>query len=230
MVRVMTLPNHLRTLLPNALEVLRYYQRANVTTADIDEICQDVGLSERGFGKAIRSLVTKGFVIMDGDQVYRLTEHGSAATAALATIDFDDTGDEDEDYTDEQLTRRLTLVIPRQLQAKSPTHVVVGFQSCDDQIGTAEIVTRLSVLNGEPSVPQEASFELDSDAAKQDFLVTADAYTQARIKIEVFQLGPNPGDIAVSGGLYVDVDVTTDNTSAEPMIAYGADITINDQD
>ena len=117
MVYVMTLPNQLRTLLPNALDVLRYYQRANVTTADIDEICQEVGLSERGFGKAIRSLVTKGYVIMDGDQVYRLTENGSAAAAELANQDAEDADDTEEDNTIDQFTRRLTVVLPRQLQA-----------------------------------------------------------------------------------------------------------------
>jgi hypothetical protein len=143
---------------------------------------------------------------------------------------MEDDGDEEDDGSAQQLTRRLTVVLPRQLPANTPTHVVVGFESTADQASTAEIVARLSVINGEPTTPQEATFELSGDAARQDFLVTAGAFTQARVKVEVFQLGPNPGDIVVSGGLYVDVDVTTTDVSGAPSVAYGADITINDLD
>ena len=92
------------------------------------------------------------------------------------------------------------------------------------------MVTRLSVLNGEPETPQEATFDLNSDSARQDFLVTAGSYTQTRLKVEVYQLGPNPGDIAESGGLYVDVDVTTGEVDTQSLVAYGADIVINDLD
>ena len=90
------------------------------------------------------------------------------------------------------------------------------------------MVARLSVLNGEPSTPQEAAFELDGAAAQQDFLVTPGNYSRARVKVEIYQLGPNPGDIAVAGGLYVDLDVTPQANA--DMAAYGADIAIEDHD
>lgn len=226
----MPLPSHLKTLLPNTLDVLRYYQRSNLTTASIDDICQDVGLSERGFGKVIRSLVTKGYVIMDGDQVYRLTDKGGGVAEELAAFDAESGGEAGSDNAaSPQLTRRLMVVMPRQLQTEEPTLVQVGFQPLTEQSATLEIVARLSVVNGEPSAPQEATFELTGAATKQDFLVTAGRFAQARVKVEVFQMGPNPGDIAPSGGMYVDVAVTTEANGGD-LTAYGTDITIEDRD
>ena len=187
-------------------------------------------MSERGFGKAIRSLVTKGYVIMDGDQVYRLTENGSAAAAELATQDAEDTDDTDDDNTVDQFTRRLTVVMPRQLQANAPTHVMVGIQPLDEQTGTAEMVTRLSVLNGEPETPQEASFDLNNDSSRQDFLVTAGSYTQARVKVEVYQLGPNPATLPKRAASMSMSMSPTAQVDTQALVAYGADIVINEVD
>ncbi|MAS35067.1 MAG: hypothetical protein CL610_13740 [Anaerolineaceae bacterium] len=236
----MDLPSHLRALPPAALEVLRYLNTVELHMAGIDDICDAAGLSERGFGKAIRSLVTKGYVVMDGNQVYRLTEQGSNVADELAEYGFGDDEDDDIDAdamaaTDEQadepatLKRHLVLVMPPRLTALQPTHVVVGFAPASEPTAPAEIVARLSVLNGEPSAPQEASFELDEAAATQDFLITPGAYTQTRVRVEVFQLGPNPDDVATAGGLYVDVDVSTDTDPVEP-VAFGTDVTITPQE
>ena len=218
---------------PSAIEVLRYLSKLDMGMAGIDDICQEVGLSERGFGKAIRSLVTKGYVVMDGDQVYRLTDNGSAAAEELGDYvdeDADESFDDEMDDEDlEPITRRLVMVMPRFLTANQPAHVVVGFDPQDEPMSPLEIVVRLSVLNGEPSQPQEASFQLDSSADRQDFLVTPGPYTQARIMAQVYQLGPNPDDIAVAGGLYVDADVTTSG-DPDDRVAFGADITLQPQD
>lgn len=225
----MTLPSPLNTLLPNALDVLRYFQTSGQITATIDDICQDVGLSERGFGKAIRSLVTRGYVIMDGNQVYRLTEKGSEALETLADYDFDEAGDEeDADSEDQRLSRRLLLALPQPLKAGEAARVIVGFEPLPEQEASAEIVVRLSVVNGEPGTPEEISFELDSDPATHDFLVTPGLYSQVRIRLEIFQMGPNPDDIAVAGGMYVDVDVVADG-SGGALTAYGTDIVIEDR-
>ena len=226
----MTLPNHLRTLLPNALDVLRYYHTAGVMTASIDDICQGVGLTERGFGKAIRSLVTRGYVVMDGNQIYRLTENGGEAAAEVASYDADS---DDTDMVSEaesaSVERRLVLVLPEKLVAGQPTNITVGFEAQPEQSSESDIVTRLTVVNGEPATPEEGSLILDSSAATQSFVVTAGRYTQARIKLEIYQLGPNPDDIAVAGGMYADIDVVAGGEGGG-LVAYGADITINDMD
>lgn len=239
----MDLPSHLRALPPNAVEVLRYLSKLDMGVAGIDEICEEVGLSERGFGKAIRSLVTKGYVVMDGDQIYRLTDQGRAVAEELGDYFDDEAYDEDalQDMADAAdmpeetpevpafstpvpVIRRLVLVMPREVAAQQPAHLVVGFAPLAEQTEAVEVVMRVSVLNGEPDTPQEASFALTNAAAVQDFLMTAGPYHQARVKVEVFQLGPNPDDIAVAGGMYVDVDVRPQ--AASDRIAYGVDISL----
>jgi predicted transcriptional regulator len=214
---------------PSAVDVIRYLSKLDMRKAGIDDICEAVGLSERGFGKAIRSLVTKGYVVMDGDQIYRLTDNGGEVAEEIAYY-FDDeeggVGDADDGVS---YTRRLVLVMPRHLVANQPAHLVVGIAPLPRQSSTAEVVARLSVLNGEPSAPQEAAFELDGASSAHDFLITPGPFSQARVKVEVFQLGPNPGDITVAGGMYVDVPVSAAAGSSD-RIAYGTDITIEQQD
>ncbi len=223
----MELPSHLKKLLPDALDILRQLYQAEDMLASIDEICDSVGLSERGFGKHIRRLVTAGYIVMDGDQIYRLTTKGSEVAGELAEYDANAPDDTDEtDVSVRQYTRRLIVAVPRSLQPEAPAHVIVGIGPDSQQAAAAEVVARLSVLNGEPATPQEATFELDGTAAKQDFLVTAGKYTRARVKVEVYQLGPNPGDIAVAGGMYVDLDVSTEANTE--LTAFGTDIAIED--
>src|SRR5215470_5353846 len=83
----MELPFHLRALPSEALDVLRFYNASNLSIAHADEIMDGVGLSERLFGKIIRRLVTKGYLHMDGDQAYRLSDHGQEAVDTLAEFD-----------------------------------------------------------------------------------------------------------------------------------------------
>jgi hypothetical protein len=84
------------------------------------------------------------------------------------------------------------------------------------------------VLNGEPSRPKETSVQLNDDSAQQSFDVTAGHYTKARIKVQVFQLGPNPDDISVAGGLYVDANVVAEAKGADDRLtAYGVDVMVS---
>jgi hypothetical protein len=79
----MELPFYLRILPPEALEILAYFRRQGSNIAHADTMLNATQLSERGFGKAIRRLVTKGYLVLDGDQRYRLTEHGQRAVDDL---------------------------------------------------------------------------------------------------------------------------------------------------
>jgi Mn-dependent DtxR family transcriptional regulator len=79
----------LQTLEPltGALDIIRYFGTLEEMTAETSEIQRSLGLSDRSFDKAIRRLVTKGYVQMDGSRVYRLTEQGQRAVEELAAYD-----------------------------------------------------------------------------------------------------------------------------------------------
>ncbi|HRL13137.1 MAG TPA: hypothetical protein PKX07_14735, partial [Aggregatilineales bacterium] len=106
-----------------------------------------------------------------------------------------------------------------------PNKVIVGIDG--GGISTAgELVVRLSVLNGDPFQPVDAVFALDGEPVQYVYTVTPDAYDQVRIRVEVYQLGPNADDISVSGGLYVDAGVSGSTVNSAPMVAYGSDIKV----
>jgi hypothetical protein len=88
---------------------------------------------------------------------------------------------------------------------------------------------RLSVVNGEPAKPQETILKLSNYPVKHAFSITPGSYDQVRVRVQVFQMGPNPDDINVSGGLYVDTHVIGTTTPTTP-IAYGSDVEIQVSD
>ncbi len=224
----MELPYHLKTLPPDALDVLRYLGTVEDWRAFKDDICEQVGLTDRGFGKVIRRLVTKGYTVMDGNQIYRLTSQGQESVEELSA--YDDAhplGEEDNSIAAERLARRLVLAVPSIVISGEPTATYLGFHPSADFDLNSDVVARLSVVNGEPDTPQEAVFDLDDSAVQATFEFTPGQYNRLRLRVEVFQLGPNPDDINVAGGMYVDIDVTSDpDNGRAPLVAYGTDIFI----
>lgn len=228
------LPFHLKTIepLPGALDILRYLGTLDSFTADADDICDSLDLSDRRFSKAIRRLVTKEYVVMDGDMVYRLTEQGQGAVEEIADFDAE-MGNApivaaSASTSATAISRRLIMTLPRTLAANQPHHVVIGFEEANpDQTlqEDAEMVMRFSIVNGQPDTPEDAVLKLPNSQVHHRFQVTPEAYTQIRLKVEVYQLDNYSGDISVAGGMYVDVDVDTGRSS--DLIAYGTDITIS---
>jgi predicted transcriptional regulator len=228
----MELPFHLKALPPEALDVLRYFGNLDEPVAYADEISEGVGLSERTFGKVIRRLVTKGYLNMDGDQAYRLTDQGDSAVNELADYDAETPQDKParQAAAAQQVRHHAVLVMPRVLTANTPTKVHIGFEPGANSAAPADVVVRLSVINGEPNRPQEVSLDLSGGAESREFEVTAGAFKQVRLKVQVFQLGPNPDDIAVAGGMYVDADVTPVLDPAQArLVAYGTDLTFTQE-
>jgi predicted transcriptional regulator len=229
----MDLPFHLKALPPEALDVLRYFGKLNDPVAHAMKITDEVGLSDRTFGKVIRRLVTKGYLQMDGDQAYRLSESGMDAVDDLAEYDeaFPADRTKRQAPVEEKVTRKMVVVVPKTLQSGVAATFHVGFypaayeHSLDD---AAEVVLRVNLVNAEPSRPQEASLELENEAVSKSFTITAGTLNKARIKVQAFQLGPNPDDIAVAGGMYVDLDVVGSATNV-PFAAYTSDISITKQ-
>lgn len=229
----MDLPFHLKALPPEALDVLRYFGTLKDPVAHAMLITDEVGLSDRTFGKVIRRLVTRGYLQMDGDQAYRLSENGQDAVEELSAYDEEFPAEKRvvKVAVEEKVTRKMVLVVPKTLKSGAATTFHIGFhpagsnQYIDDE---AEVVLRVSLVNAEPTRPQEATFEVENEAVHKSFTITAGTLDKARIKVQAFQLGPNPDDIAVAGGMYVDVDVASEIASA-PLAAYTADISITKQ-
>src|SRR5262245_24078818 len=123
----MDLPYSLQTLPPEAVDILRYYSSQNVDSAHADAIVEGTGLSDRGFGKGIRRLVTKSYVAMSSDQVYRLTDQGKRVIQELQSFagDLPSTSNRSDSR---YVRRRLVLVAPKALPAGHEVEVTLGFE------------------------------------------------------------------------------------------------------
>lgn len=226
----MELPFHLKALPPEALDVLRYFGNIDMPIAHAEDITEGVGLSDRTFGKVIRRLVTKGYLQMDGDQAYRLSDQGQKAVEELG--EYDAAGPvvkTKREVATQQISRHLVVVAPDALVADKTAQIHVGFLASDgDELDEpADVVARVSLINGEPSRPQEVAFQLVNGEDHKPLTVTPGRFKCLRIRVNLFQLGPNPDDIAVAGGLYVDVDVLPQaDARTTQWAAYGTDITL----
>lgn len=231
----MDLPFHLRALPPEALDVLRFFGGLDEPMAHASYIMDELHLSERAFGKVVRRLVTKGYLQMGGDQIYRLTDFGHSAIEELAAYeDENPPAPLDEPLpviAEQQVFRRLVMVLPRCLVAGQAAKVQIGFNhGAFDAPQPAEIVVRLSLVNGEPKRPQERSYNLTGDTAFETFQVTPERFTRMRLRLNVYQLGPNPDDIREAGGMYVDMPVVGRmDDAASDLAAFGADVVVNNQ-
>ena len=83
----MELPPELARMLPGSLAVLRYIGDEEIEGADADTLAQGAAMTSRGVMKAIRALVTQGFMQMDANYVYYLTDKGSKAIEDLREYD-----------------------------------------------------------------------------------------------------------------------------------------------
>jgi predicted transcriptional regulator len=226
----MELPYHLKALPPEALDVLRYFGSIDMPIAHAEDITEGVGLTDRTFGKVIRRLVTKGYLQMDGDQAYRLSDQGHKAVEELTEYEASGPAVKTRrEVATQAIPRHLVVVTPGAFVADKAAQVHVGFLASDgDELDEpADVVARVSVINGEPTRPQEVAFQLENEEDHKALTVTPGRYKCLRIRVNLFQLGPNPDDIAVVGGLYVDVDVLPQaDARATQWSAYGADITL----
>jgi hypothetical protein len=229
------MPLNLQSLPPEALDVLRFFGATGQTSAHADDITERADLSDRAFGKAIRRLVTKGYLIMDGDQIYRLSDAGKRAVADMLEYDLVTPPEEREsaaaqaDESARSAMRRLVLAAPRQLKAGAPVTVRIGFEGADEEeqlSGPAPVVVRLSVVHGEAASPSEATLQVGNAPVQQQFQVTAGAYTHARLRVQLFQSDESGYDIEPCGGLYADLPVSDSGVSEQA--AWGAPVLIRD--
>ena len=226
----MDMPYSLQTLPPEAIDILRYYTRLNADSAHSDSIVEGAGLTDRGFGKGIRRLVTKNYVVMSSDQVYRVTDQGRRVIAELKAFDGD-TPQKNAKSEARFVRRHLVLVTPRVLPASESVEIALGFEEANDEEylnAPANMLIRLAVINGEPHRPREASFMLTNRRMQQSFEITAGRFTQARVRVEVCQYRDDGDDFDFCGGLYVDLPVSLDNSPQAPA-AYGVDVILKEE-
>jgi len=207
--------------LRGAFDILRYLSEDDIP-AGADDICDDLDMSDRRFGKAIKRLVTRSYVQMNSDYAYFLTQKGINAAEELAA--FDAGGGSKQPTNENKVMRRLLVALPRQLMAGQTTDVHVGIQSGNGSLATpADIVMRVSAVHALLSGNDDEIMKLNDAAITQTLQLTPEMYTQVRVKVQVFQIAPNGEDINMCGGLYVDVDVNASD-SQEGLIAYASDV------
>ncbi|MFN8378447.1 MAG: hypothetical protein U0452_07225 [Anaerolineae bacterium] len=227
------MPQNLQTLPLEVLDVLRFFGSTGQTSAHADEIIERTGLSDRGFGKAIRRLVTSTYLVMDGDQVYRLSDAGRRAVADLLEYDLENPLEIGKSPAlpgaARSVERRLVLVAPCALSAGTPAKVWVGFEGADDGellSGPAPLVVRFSAVHGEAASPAETTLQVENRPVQYEFTVTPGSYTQTRLRVQLFQSDEFGYEIEPCGGLYVDVPVSAAADSV--LAAYGASVSIRD--
>ena len=133
----MALPFELTVLPPHALDILRFLGERDNYAAFDGEIIDALEVSDRGFGKAIRRLVTKEYVEMQYDGSYVLTRIGIEAAEAIVAHDEEALADTDldEDALEEEaveevepiepVARNVIVVYPRNFKAGRPGYVFV---------------------------------------------------------------------------------------------------------
>lgn len=224
------MPYSLQTLPPEAVDILRYYADTGVESAHADSIVEGSGLSERGFGKGIRRLVTKNYLAMSTDQVYRLTDAGRRVIEEMKATGSD-TASTSSQREARFVRRHLVLVSPGTLTADQPTEVTLGFEEAEDDEylnAPASLLLRLSLVNGEPHLPRAAAVTLTNRPMQQTFEISAGRFTHARVRVEVCQYQNDGDDFDFCGGMYVDLPVSVDAQPA-PLAAYGADVTLKEE-
>jgi hypothetical protein len=226
---VMEMPFHLKTLPPEALDVLRFYANHTEVIARADEIIAGSGLNERRFGVALRRLVTKGYLVMDGYQTYRLSDSGRRASNDLVAYEATVPAGSPKPGA-RTVTRRLVLATPRTLLAGQPTNVFVGFDEPDDEDVTEEplnLLIRLQVVNSTPDINanKDSSLLLDNKPTRQVFEIGAGAFTKTRLRCYIYQVENEEDAPEMAGGMYVDINVAATPEHADrTLTAYGVDV------
>jgi hypothetical protein len=228
-----TLPPEVQKLPPEALDVLRYLG-LHPDGASIDDILDGTGLSERGFGKAIRRLVTRFYVEMPDQSFYRMTASGQQAADAVRVFDEEETPAAPGADMIAKLThtRQLAVVGPKELIAGAQSVLRVGFSApADAQHPLKEsgrVILRLSAPGCDVE-PVERPLEVatDAPAGPARFRVMARKTGSVRVKVEAFQLMALD-ELQPVGGVFFDLSVASFPTPASGEVqALGATVRLH---
>lgn len=225
----MSLPFELTKLPSNALDIIRYLGSLDSYAAFDVHISEALDLSERGFGKAIRRLVTQEYVEMQIDGTYILTQRGLDAAETLEAHDAEarhDSFDEDviEDVPDHAAVRRLLVVYPKTLPVGGTAYVFVRVDAPTDAASTGggEISCH---LHGDVTVePAQRDITIPADEASgaARFAVTPPGAGSFTARLEVFQV--TQFDLMEAGAC--DLTLTADGAGSDVFRVETLDITL----
>jgi predicted transcriptional regulator len=211
------LPIDLRKLEPvgSAFDILSYLYDAEDYAADGDIIMEDLDISARRFDKAKRRLVTTGYIQMRSDSSYELTRKGVESAEILSNYE----GKGSSDAAGVQ--RQVLLVLPRNLVYGQSSPLQLAIAPSDEFPAQADLIIRLQTTYATLGDFDEM-LKLGSDKLVIDTTITPEAYDQARVKVELYQLDSSGEDLTACGGMYVDVTVLPSGKTGD-MIAYSTD-------
>lgn len=220
------LPMHLIQLepLPGALDIIRYLARHPEGAASADDICDDLELSERRWGKALRRLITNNYIEQRPDGRYELARRGITSAQELAEYDANATDDGDAGAG--KIARDVVIALPRQLVAGKSSEVLVGFAPVSSDFSSpADVVLRYEAVHGTLST-RDSMVKLGAASHRESITLTPQQYDTVRLKVKVFQLAEDGEDLTDCGGIYIDVDVVEENPNSM-LVAYSANIRFN---
>lgn len=201
----MELPPELTRIPFASLDVLRYMGQSGISSGDADSLAAGTGMSERGMGKAIRGLVTKGYLDMDNNYVYYLTEKGSKAIQDIAAYDASrPQGVKSADAGGAQ--QELIAITPDAIFAQQPATLQVGLNGLEDVTEESHLMLRFSALGGDVA-PAQITLDLQPGQVPQPInaQVTASGdFNAVRVRLEVVQI-IGEADVFQAGGMFFDI-------------------------
>jgi predicted transcriptional regulator len=211
------LPIDLRKLEPvgSAFDILTYLYESEDYASDGDTIMEELDISSRRFDKAKRRLVTTGYIQMRSDNLYELTRKGVESAEILSTYEGGGSGGS------EGVQRQLLLVVPRNLVYGQSSPIQVAIAPSSEFRGEADVVVRLQATYAKLGEFEEM-VKLSGDRLVLNTTISPEAYDQARVKVELYQLDSSGEDLTACGGMYVDVTVLPSGKTGD-MIAYSVD-------
>jgi hypothetical protein len=207
----MELPPELTRIPMNSLDVLRYMGQHNVEAADADMLAEGTGMSERGIGKAIRGLVTKGYLNMDSNYVYYLTDKGQQAILDLAEYDAEQAASGGEEQPEKVVEASVIAVVSGSLKTGQPNQIQVGVNGSAHVREETQLVIRLNVVGGSATPPEVTLLLTPGQAPAPANITLQPGGDSMRVRIEGVQL-IGMADVHPAGGMFFDLNVSDQDT------------------
>lgn len=193
----MSISHELKTFPRYSEDIIRYLAAQEKHAAFDADILAALEVSERGFRKALRRLVTKEYVEMQFEGTYALTDTGLEAAEIIGPADAPEPPPPDappapvpEPAAPEPTPRSLIVIFPRVLAADQPAYCFLRVDAPEqpilaDPIGiTARIQSECRTL----PVLQQGVVPVDGPSQPIRFEVTAPAAGEFRATLEVFKV------------------------------------------
>jgi predicted transcriptional regulator len=200
------LPPELMRLPLNALDVFRFIGQSGLEQAEAEVLAEGSGMSQRAIGKAIRGLVTQGYLNMDEGYVYHVTDKGRKAVKDV--MDYDAANPQTENNQQVAISHQpLVLVVNNPFSSHQTSSIQVGFERPLAIQDASQVVLRFSSTTGTIS-PSEVSLELEPQQIPHtETYYTPDGASKAvRIRVEAMQI-VNMMDVHPAGGMFFDVAI-----------------------